>query len=570
MQPDLQPQPVEPPALPAAPAAFSLPVLLVVAAAALAVVLPFCFLGNASGHDFEFHLASWIDVAQQWKEGVFYPRWAALANYGYGEPRFIFYPPASWMLGAALSFLLPWKMVPGAYLWLVLTVAGLCMFRLAADWMPPRDALFAAVLYAVNPYHLLIAYCRSDFAEMLGAAIFPLAVRYAIRAGTEPRRAFAPLALVTAATWLANAPAGVMLSYSLALLLAVTAWRGRSLRVLLFGGGAMALGFTLAAFYIVPAAFEQAWVNIAEVLSSGLRPQDNFLFTTTRDPEHTLFNYLASKTAVVEIGVTGMALVFSARLRRHSPRAWWLLLALAAASTALMLPLTSPAWSYLPKLRFVQFPWRWLFALGVPFAFLAAAALEQVRLKPALWAMALAALALGGFAMTNQAWWDPGGVTEFHSAALESGYEGTDEYGPRGSDHYDLKRAAPRVAAAVPPGAASAGQAPAADAGLVVHIHSWKPDHKAFSVDSSQAMTLGLRLLNYPAWRVETNGRAARAASDPQTGQMLIAVPAGHSRVRVSFARTQDRLWGGIVSVLAAAVLLAAAILTWQTACAGL
>src|SRR6266700_4442073 len=139
--------------------------LLVIAVVAFCVVLPFVKFGIPSGHDFEFHFNSWIEVVEHWKQGVLYPHWGAMAHYGYGEARFIFYPPASWTLGAMLGAILPWKLVTGAYVWIALTLSGCSMFLLARRWLPRADAIFAAAVYAANPYHLVIVYWRSAFAE---------------------------------------------------------------------------------------------------------------------------------------------------------------------------------------------------------------------------------------------------------------------------------------------------------------------------------------------------------------------------------------------------------------------
>src|SRR5439155_7094711 len=143
--------------------------------------------------------------------------------------------------------------------------------------------LFGAVCYVANPYALLVVYMRSDFAEQLACALMPLVVLTALQlcGMVESRRRFLPrtmafFALAFAAVWLSNAPAGVMASYSVALLFLWAAFEKKSLRPLLCGAGGLALGFGLTSCYLLPAAYEQRWVNITQVLSAGLQPSENF------------------------------------------------------------------------------------------------------------------------------------------------------------------------------------------------------------------------------------------------------------------------------------------------------
>src|SRR5215813_3008703 len=168
----------------------------VVTLTALFVVLPFLHYGIPSGHDFEFHMNSWIDVVDHWKQGIAYPHWNAMAHYGFGEARFIFYPPLSWTLGALLGLVLPWKLVPAAYIWIVLTVSGCSMYILARRFLAGSAAIWAAAFYAANPYGLVVVYWRSAFAELMAAASLPLLALLVLEVDKGRSRVIASLGVV--------------------------------------------------------------------------------------------------------------------------------------------------------------------------------------------------------------------------------------------------------------------------------------------------------------------------------------------------------------------------------------
>jgi hypothetical protein len=527
--------------------------------AGLLVIAPFFWLGNASGHDITFHASSWLDAAGQWQEGIVFPRWAEWANHGFGEPRFIFYPPLSWMLGAALGFVVPWNAVPMVFIVLAQTAAGVSLFALAHRFLPRSAALLGAAIYAANPYALLIIYLRSDFAELLACAFYPLVMLTAMRlAGLVEEqkgawgRKTAIFAIAFAGVWLSNAPAGVIASYSVAMIFGWAALETKNWAPLLRGAGGLAVGFGLTGFYLVPAAYEQRWVNIGQALSSGLLPSQNFLYAIIADADHNEFNCLASNTAVILEVLLWMAVLLGRGLvlaegSRHDRRKVWRTMVVASVvGTFLMTRGSSIFWEYLPKLRFVQFPWRWMAVLAVALAYFGA---QTVVGKRAVWVSGLVgALALAGTAsfLVQRAWWDSEDIPLLREGiAKDQGFDGTDEYDPAGDDHTDLPLKAERVQ--IFAGKGAEGIQPVAK----VEIQKWTAEERIVAVTSSEPLRIGLRLLDYPAWQAEINGRTVTPQHGEMTGQIIVPTTAGQSRINLRFKRTRDREIGGVLTLLA-------------------
>jgi hypothetical protein len=519
---------------------------------ALVVVLPLALRGCSCGHDFDFHVVSWMEAAAQFRAGTLHPQWAFSPAWNAGEPRFVFYPPLSWTLGAALGMALPWAIVPVVYTWIALTAAGAGMYRLARQLAGPQAALLAAAVYVANPYMIFTAYERTAYAELLAAAWIPLLLAGIVRERLSVLRIAIPVALL----WLTNAPAAVMGCYAFALLAAVwlvMEWR-RARRVASFEtlrtsdwrmavrvAAGVLLGCALAAFYVLPAAYERRWVQIAMATIAGMRIGDNFLFHHTGDDAHDAVLHTASLIAVMLL-TAAVAVVGFAVVRLKERRKTVVPLAILVAAIAFMLlPMSAALWRLAPEMSFLQFPWRLLAVLAAVVCAAIAVIAEPLKLSVSWAAAALVlvtAMSLPAVSAFRQSCDDEdkpaAQAAAFHG---KTGVDATDEYTPTEADNDSLGHRDP------PYWLAADGDAPAP----VTNATGSAPVHLQVAVPKDEALVLNLR--DYPAWRVRVNGAVVTERIARADGLIAIPVQAGVDSVDVFYLPGLDERVGEGISL---------------------
>jgi hypothetical protein len=550
-------------------------------ACALIAVLPLAWRGISCGHDFDFHLQSWLETAQHWREGVLYPHWDASANFGAGEPRFVFYPPATWMIGALLGTVLPWSWAPIAFTLLAFIACGLSFYKMACEWMPEDAAGVAACIYLLNPYLLFIAYERTAYGELFSAALLPLLVLFGLRR----QSGLLPLSLTIAALWLTNAPSAVMGCYFLALIVMTVAIREHNPGLLFRATGAVFLGLSLAAFYIVPAYYEQRWVEIARAIAPGMRIEDSFLFEHTRAIYHDQVLRTASWIAVTMLAATVVATWLSrpathlrSGLEGHNSRTifWTPLVITAIAILLLLFPFSDPLWHHLPELKFLQFPWRWLLVLGVAMSALIGLALRgnfreaKTRRSILIRAVTLLALAATISFFAARSFWlpcdDEDNIAAQRATLHNGGFEGTDEYTAAKSDNGDIQQDLPQVRVVNAPDADEADSSVAENPEwklntqqsipAEIKLSLWQTEKKAIEITTSNPAYALLRLVDYPAWQITINGRASTTRPHRDDGLMVIPLPSGHSIIAIHYVATPDVKIGRAISLLALCIVV--------------
>jgi hypothetical protein len=501
---------------------------------------------------------SWLDVSAQWHHGILFPRWAFSPAWGAGEPRFLFYPPLSWLLGGLFALFLPIRTVPIVVTFLAIAASGFTMRRLAAEFTSSTAALLAAVFYLANPYLLFTAYERCAYGELLAAAWIPLLLLSILTPHLSMRR----IALALALLWLTNGPAALMSTYLFALLALArlvihlrSAYLGRHLQalahfILRISGGTL-LGLGLAAFYLIPAWHQKHFIQTADALLPFYRIQDNTLFHRTPALDHDLVLLTASRIAVVLIALTAILFVVAWRRWRPDHRRLFVLIFSAAAAIALALtPISLPVWSRLPQMPYIQFPWRMLALLACLAALLLALTVRS-RPRALLFSVLLLPLVIVPPCYRpfhRPCVFDDSPAPQLRAFLSNSGSPPSDEY-----TYWD-----------------------ASNDSLLPNLNTWWTTDELQSVSllaPAQRATINyqldttlripaphgrflvLRTRNYPSWHVTVNDLPARSLSRDD-GLIAVTLPPGPADIAIRFRSQPDEYLGLALSLISLVIFL--------------
>jgi hypothetical protein len=588
--------------------------------AAFVAIVPQLIRGNSCGHDFDVHLVSWLDCLNAWRHGIPYPHWTPSPNYGAGEPRFVFYPPLTWMLGAALGAILPWNLAPIVLTFLILAATGLATRALALealnfdalglDALDDLPATLAGCVSIFSGFTLFTAYERCAFPEFAGGFWLPLIILFALRDRSSPasplRRAplatrifdgsTVPLALALAGAWLSNLPLGVIAGYLLAGVALLWAIVNKTWAPILRAAVATLLGLGLAAIYWLPAALERHWVDIRQATEDpGYNFENNWLFARNANPLLALHDVILRQVSWIAVSMIAVALAaiivcyFRGSLPKREKNRWWIpLAAIPIVVLFLLFPISRPVWHALPQMPFLQYPWRWLEAVEAPMAIFFVAAIWPANRNAHSRRgriLALAACAVIFMAATIYA-----GTTFFQICYPEdtvastligyragAGFEGMYEYEPPNGDDSQIATGLPDaclvsdptiVLGKPDPDDPDANPAWAPDQNTCQATFAevgglqTSPEHRSFATTIPHTGYLVLRLLRYPAWAIRLNGQpltADQLAALPQRGDGLITVPvpSGPIHLTIDWTITPDVLAGRWLTALSILLLFA-------------
>jgi hypothetical protein len=345
-------------------------------------------------------------------------------------------------------------------------------------------------------------------------------------------------------------PAAVVAGTALLLFAIVNSSQQRNLRSIGLFCGASLLSAAWAAFYILPAASAKKLVQIEEAVDYSQTAKVAFILISNEF--RLIRGDFISAIQVISLLNFALCLIPSCViliLIRRGRGASLLPLAVAAFCISLMmLPLSQVVYHHIPLLRYTAFSWRYLFVLS----FIAAAFLAEGVQDRATRVFAL----VGGLSLIVGwcAFWPPPQYKDPSATWNATFDQRTAENGPY-FDH--MPRTVPAKdfeRLSTLPTVTVLTDHP--DPAIAIQVVEWKTELRRIRFTSPKPVPILLRLIYFPGWQAEIDGRPVPIEVHSQSGYVEVVVQ-GTGELVVRYRWSRLRIFSWLISLFSIVATLA-------------
>lgn len=322
-------------------------------------------------------------------------RWVPDMGYGYGYPQFEFYSPSVFYIGEVIH-LLGFQFIDVIKILFILgfIISSFAMFIFLRSWLGDWPAFVGSVLYTYAPFKAAEVYVRGSLNEFWALSIVPLVFWSLFNLIKTGRIKYGVVYSLSIGLLLLTHNLMSMIFIPVVIIWAILwiylerAWKKIS-KIIIFS----VLGIGLAAFFILPIAFERQYVHIDSILSGYFDYRQHFvtvkeLFlsnyfgygSSVLGPEDDLTLSLGIVHELAAVIAVFLAIVFFKKSKKITLTIF-IFAALELLITFLMHQRSSFIWEKINILSWLQFPWRFLGLSYFILSVLSAAAIYLIGLK---------------------------------------------------------------------------------------------------------------------------------------------------------------------------------------------
>lgn len=508
-------------------------------------------IGFPLTHDGQDHIARIANFYRNLQEGILVPRWAAELNWGYGHPILMFlYPIPSYITSLihflGFSLIDSFKIIFG----LTFIASGLTMYLWIKSFLNKEVGFIAAILYMFAPYRFMDFYVRGAIGEHV-AFVFPPLIFYFLLMSAKKNSYWYMVggALSLAGLILSHNAISLMFLPIIILYSVYLYFQTKIKKKFLISVGIIIFfGFSLSAFFWIPALLEGKYTLRDKIIAGGYRTRFVPFLNLFRDPEVYDGNIpFSMQVGVIQWLIILLSPIIIFYFYKKKNLLWIMivgLLTIFIVSVFLIIEPSRVIWQNIQLLQNFQFPWRFLSVTLFATAVLGAIVCYQLPKK--FITIGIVCITLVTFFLTQSLWHAKAYMVKPETFFTNIYYGTTDtgESAPMWSVRF--MEHTPKAAIEVIEGKA------------IVTTGKRTSTQHVYTIQSAEAVRIVENTLFFPGWEVKVDGQPVllQFQEAKYRGLMTFFVPAGQHRVTVLFRDTKLRMIANVITFFSICILI--------------